>query len=130
MRGTGNGGTLDPTALDLRWDFGDLKTGDVGRDAEMIKWLGGGKSPGSFKFVKSWTDPQGVTHAQGTLTIHGVPKTVDFPYTAKKAGDKVILDGKVVINYQNFNLPVVRAMLVMTVDPQLVIGFHVVGKVK
>ena len=130
LKGAGDGGTLDPAALDLRWNFADLKTGDTKRDAEMIKWLGGGSSLGSFKFVKSWTDAQGATQAQGTLTIHGVSKTVAFPYTAKKAGDKVTLDGKVSIDYQNFNLPVVRAMLVMTVDPQLVVGFHVVGKVK
>jgi polyisoprenoid-binding protein YceI len=71
-----------------------------------------------------------VTQAQGTLTIHGVSKTVVFPYTAKKSGNTLTLDGKVSIDYQNFNLPIIRAMLVMTVDPQLVIGFHVVGKVK
>lgn len=130
MKATGDGGTLDPATLDLRWNFADLKTNDTKRDAEMIKWLGGGNPLGSFKLVKSWTDAQGVTQAQGTLTIHGVSKTVVFPYTAKKSGNTLTLDGKVSIDYQNFNLPIVRAMLVMTVDPQLVIGFHVVGKVK
>jgi polyisoprenoid-binding protein YceI len=130
MKATGDGGTLDPATLDLRWNFADLKTADTKRDAEMIKWLGGGNPLGSFKLVKSWTDAQGVTQAQGTLTIHGVSKTVVFPYTAKKSGNTLTLDGKVSIDYQNFNLPIIRAMLVMTVDPQLVIGFHVVGKVK
>jgi polyisoprenoid-binding protein YceI len=130
LKVTGDGSTLAPAALDLRWDFADLKTADEGRDVEMIKWLGGGKPQGSFKFIKTWTDPQGVTYAQGSLTIHGVSKTVAFPYTAKKTGDRLTLDGKVSLDYQNFNLPVVRAMLVMTVDPKLVVGFHIVGKVK
>jgi polyisoprenoid-binding protein YceI len=126
----GDGATLAPSAFDLSWNFQDLKTGDDGRDNEMIKWLGGGKPAGSFKFVKSWTDKQGVTNAQGTLTIHGIAKTVYFPYTAKKDGNQVTIDGKVAMDYQIFNLPVVRAMLVMTVDPNLAVEFHIVGKVK
>lgn len=127
---SGDGGTLAPAAFDLSWNFQDLKTGDADRDTEMIKWLGGGKPQGSFKFVKSWTDKQGVTHAQGTLTLHGVSKTIAFPYTVKKDGNWVTIDGKATLDYQIFNLPVVRAMLVMTVDPQLVVDFHIVGKVK
>lgn len=127
---TGEGTTLAPAAFDLSWNFQDLKTGDDKRDAEMIKWLGGGKPAGSFKFVKSWTDKQGVTHAQGTLTIHGVAKTIYFPYTATKNGNQVTIDGKVSMDYQIFNLPVVRALLVMTVDPNLVVEFHLTGKVK
>jgi len=34
------------------------------------------------------------------------------------------------MDYQNFSLPIIRSMAVMTVDPQLVVRFHVVGKVK
>jgi len=129
-RVTGDVATLAPVGFELNWNFQDLKTADADRDAEMIKWLGGGNPAGSFKFVKSWTDKQGVTNAQGTLTIHGVSKTVYFPYTVKKDGPQVTIDGKVAMDYQNFNLPVVRAMLVMTVDPKLVVGFHLVGRVK
>jgi len=107
-----------------------LRTADAERDAKMLEWLGGGKPQGSFKWVKSWSDKQGGVHAQGTLTVHGVARTVSFPYTVKKEGKQLILDGKVTMDYQDFDLPVVRAMLVMTVDPKLVVGFHLVGKVK
>ena len=126
----GDAGTLAPAAFELSWNFVDLKTADTDRDAQMIKWLGGGQPQGSFKFVKSWTDKQGVTNAQGTLTIHGVATTVYFPYTVKKDRDTVTLSGKVSLDYQTFNLPLVRAMVVMTVDPQLVVNFQVTGKVK
>ena len=126
----GDASTLAPLAFDLTWSFQDLKTADADRDAEMIKWLGEKSPQGSFKFVKSWTDKQGVNNAQGTLTIHGVSKTIAFPYTAKMDGDTVTISGKVSLDYQNFNLPLVRAMLVMTVDPQLVVSFSIVGKVK
>lgn len=126
----GDATTLAPLAFDLSWSFQDLKTAEADRDAAMLKWLGDQAPQGSFKFVKGWTDPQGTTNAQGILTIHGVSKTITFPYTAQRNGDTVTISGKVALDYQNFNLPLVRAMLVMTVDPQLVVRFQVVGKVK
>lgn len=119
-----------PTQLELTWDFNDLKTADDKRDKEMIKWLGGGKPAGSFKFIKSWSETTNGGSAQGTLTINGVPKVISFPYTVKQEGDWVTVDGQVTIDHQNFKLPIIRAMAVMTVDPKLTIRFHVVGKVK
>jgi polyisoprenoid-binding protein YceI len=122
--------TAKPTDLDLSWDFNDLKTADDKRDAEMIKWLGGGKPKGSFSFSKSWEETTDGGNAMGTLTINKVPKAVSFPYTVKRDGDWVTIDGKVSLDYQNFSLPIIRSMAVMTVDPKLVIRFHIVGKVK
>ena len=69
-------------------------------------------------------------HCTGTLTIPGVSKSVSVPSPAQKDGEWVTIDGKVSMDYRNFDLPVIRAMAVMTVDPQLVVRFHVVGKVK
>lgn len=127
---SGDAASLKPEGFDLSWVFTDLDSADAKRDAEMIKWLGGGKPKGSFKFVKSWTHQSGAQHAMGTLTINGVSKTISFPFTAKKEGEWVTIQGKVSMDYQNFSLPVIRAMAVMTVDPKLVVRFHVVGKVK
>ena len=125
----GDAVTLDPKSFELKWKFKDLDTDDAKRDAEMMKWLGGSDEKGSFKLNKAWTDEKGVQRGTGTLTIHGVSKSVSFPYTAKKDGEWVTIDGKVSMDYRNFDLPVIRAMAVMTVDPQLVVRFHVVGKV-
>lgn len=127
---SGDPASLKPTGFDMKWSFSDLDTDDAKRDAEMIKWLGGGTPQGSFKFVKSWTDKAGQQQGMGTLTIHGVSKTVSFPYTATKDGDWVTIDGKASFDYQNFKLPIIRAMAVMTVNPNLVVRFHIVGKVK
>lgn len=127
---SGDAVTGKPTGLDLAWDFNDLATADEKRDKEMIKWLGGGKPKGSFSFVKSWEETASGGKAEGTLSINGVAKSVAFPYTVKRDGEWVTIDGKVSLDYQNFKLPIVRAMAVMTVDPKLVVRFHVVGKVK
>jgi len=127
---SGDPASLAPQGFNLEWKFNDLDTDDAKRDKEMIKWLGGGNPKGSFKFTKSWTGKDGTPQAMGTLTINGVSKNVTFPYTAKKDGEWVTVDGKVSMDYQNFSLPIIRAMAVMTVDPKLVVRFHVVGKVK
>lgn len=129
-RVSGDADALTPAGFALSWSFSDLNTEDAKRDAEMIKWLGGGTPKGSFKFTKSWTDQAGKDHCMGSLTIHGVSKTIAFPYTAKKNGDWVTIDGKATLDYQNFSLPIIRAMAVMTVDPKLEVTFHIVGKVK
>jgi polyisoprenoid-binding protein YceI len=125
----GDAVSLDPKSFELKWKFKDLDTNDAKRDTEMLKWLGSSDEKGSFKLDKSWTDEKGVERGTGTLTIHGVSKSVSFPYTAKKDGEWVTIDGKVLMDYRNFDLPIIRAMAVMTVDPQLVVRFHVVGKI-
>jgi polyisoprenoid-binding protein YceI len=129
VEATGDTAKLKPQSLALTWNFSDLQTADNGRDAEMLKWLGGGAPKGSFKFVKFWTDKSG-DKAAGVLTIHGVAKTVYFPFTVKKDGEWVTASGNLEIDYKDFGLPIVRAMLVMTVDPKLTLDFQLTGKIK
>ncbi len=126
---TGDGATLAPTSVALTWKFADLKTADVKRDAEMIKWLGAAGKEGSFKFAKTWTD-KGKNFAQGDITIHGISKTIAFPYTAKKEGSWVTIDGTASLDYLDFGLPLIRSMAVMTVNPKLTVRFHLVGEAK
>jgi polyisoprenoid-binding protein YceI len=126
----GDDTTLEPKTAVLRWNFSDLNTGDDKRDKEMVKWLETGSHPkGEFRMNKTWKDG-GKTYAQGVLSIHGVTKTVSFPVTAKRDGDKVAIDGEVWLDYQDFSLPIIRMMAVMTVDPKLKVRFHLVGSVK
>lgn len=127
---SGDAATHKPTALKLSWDFNDLKTADAKRDKAMIAWLGGGKPKGAFTLVKTWDETTTGGKAEGTVTINGVSKNVSFPYLVKREGEWVTLDGKVSLDYQNFKLPIIRSMAVMTVDPKLFIRFHVVGTVK
>ena len=126
---TGDSATLKPTGVDLTWKFSDLKTGDEKRDKEMIKWLGGGAPEGSFTFTKTWSD-QGKTFAMGNLKIHGISKAISFPYTTRKDGNWVTIDGSATMNYEDFGLPIIRAMAVMTVNPKLEVRFHLVGSAK
>lgn len=123
----GDSGSLEPDSVKLSWKFSDLKTGEEKRDKEMIKWLGGGGPGGSFEFTKMWKDG-GKTYAQGTLKIHGVSKTIVFPYTATREGNWITIDGTAALRYTDFGLPVISTMAVMKVNPALSVRFHLVGK--
>lgn len=127
---SGDASSLQASGFELNWSFKDLGTDDADRDKEMLKWLGGGDPKGSFQFTKSWTDNDGKTHGMGTLKINGVSKAISFPFTVKKNDEWVTIDGTVSLDYENFKLPIIRTMAVMTVDPKLKVRFHVVGKVK
>ncbi|MEK7954188.1 YceI family protein [Luteolibacter soli] len=126
---TGDDTTLKPTGVDLTWKFADLKTSEEKRDQEMIKWLGGGAPEGSFTFTKTWTD-KGKNYAMGNLKIHGITKAISFPYTTQKDGDWVTIDGTATLDYEDFGLPIIRTMAVMTVNPKLAVRFHLVGSIK
>ena len=83
---SGDPGFARTGRFDLEWKFEDLKTGEAKRDAEMIKWLGGGSPAGKFRFMKSWTSREGSLRGMGTLTIHGISKHISFPFTAARKG--------------------------------------------
>ena len=124
---SGDAKSLKPTAFQLDWKFSDLKTADKKRDKNMLEWLGGGTPKGSFKFVKIW-EQNGKRYAQGEIAIHGVSKTISFPYTVKREGSWITIDGTASLNYEDFKLPIIRSLAVMTVDPKLSVRFHVVGE--
>lgn len=126
----GDSGTLAPTSFKLAWKFKDLKTADDKRDKEMIKWLKEADPAGKFSFEKTWKGKDGKMYATGKLMIHGVTKDISFPYTVKKDGDWVTIDGVAGLDYTNFNLPVIRSMALLTVDPKLKVRFHIVGKIQ
>ena len=126
----GNVSTSEPSSVSLKWDFNDLKTGDEKRDKEMIKWLGGGKPTGTFTFGKSWKDDKGSLQAEGEITIHGISKTISFPYSVKREGNRATIDGTATLDYQNFKLPIIRNLAVMKVEPNLTVRFHLTGEVK
>jgi len=129
-KASGDKTSAAPSAFSLSWDFADLGTGDEKRDKEMIKWLGGGKQTGAFSFTKGWSDGGGMTQAEGTLTVHGVSKTISIPYTVKREGDWLIIDGTAKMNYEDFSLPIIRTMALMTVDPKLTVRFHLTGEIR
>jgi len=107
--------------------FRDLKTGNEARDADMIKWLGGGDPEGRFELGNLALTPDGQGQASGRLTFHGVTDRVEFPVNLVKADGDYIITGDTTIDYKNWGLKVIRRVLLFTVNPEVKIRFKLTG---
>ena len=118
-----------PAKAEVSFNFSDLKTGKPDRDAEMLKWLEYTANPKATFVLDSWKQSGTTNLAMGELTIHGVKKSIAMPVVATSAGDKWDISGEADFDYRDFNLPKIRKMLLLVVDPHLKVTFHLVGKV-
>ena len=117
-----------PTKAEVSFDFADLKTGDKGRDADMLKWLDHDKFPTATFHLTGWEKDGDTNYALGELTIHGVKQSLKMPVAVTQTGGVWDIAGEVDLDYRNFSLPKIRKMLMLTVDPHLRVAFHLVGQ--
>lgn len=109
--------------------FADLKTGNEARDAEMIKWLGGGSPEGRFELGNLAITPDGQGQASGRLSFHEAIDRIEFPVNLVKADGDYILTGETVIDHRNWNLKVIRKALLFTVNPEVKVRFKLTATV-
>jgi len=107
--------------------FADLKSGNDARDADMIKWLGGGDPAARFELGNLAVTPDGQGQASGRLTFHGVTERVEFPINLAKVDGSYIVTGETTIDYRDWNLKVIRKALLFTVSPEVKIRFKLTG---
>jgi polyisoprenoid-binding protein YceI len=107
--------------------FSDLKTGKPDRDAEMIKWLGGGEPEGRYEMGNLALTPDGQGQVSGRLTFHGVTEVVEFPISVTRADGVYTITGETTVDYRHWNLKVIRKMM-FKVDPDVKVRFKLVGE--
>jgi polyisoprenoid-binding protein YceI len=122
------GATNLPTQAKVTFNFGDLKTGKTDRDAEMLKWLEYTTTPTATFTLTGWKQSGTTNLALGELTIHGVKKNIEMPVAVKDTAGNWDIAGTADFDYRDFNLPKIRKMLMLVVDPHLTVTFHLVGK--
>jgi polyisoprenoid-binding protein YceI len=116
-----------PTTASVTFDFKDLKTGNPSRDTEMLGWLDYKNNPAGSFMLNNWKT-LGTNHwAEGALTIHGVKKIIAMPVTITVTGANWNIAGSADINYRDYDLPIIRKMLLLTVAPHLHITFNLTG---
>jgi polyisoprenoid-binding protein YceI len=117
-------------SVDFEFKFADIKTGNSGRDEAMRDWEEVTTHPdGSFK-LKSLTPATGEKlTASGTLILHGTPREISFPVTVKQSGDNCTIDGSATLDTRDFGLPIIKKFMVLKVDPEVLVRFHLQGKV-
>ena len=120
-------GTKLPAKAKVSFDFQDLKTGNPSRDKEMLKWLDHSKDPDCTFTLADWKTVGTTNYADGTMVIHGVTRKIQMPVTIAHTGTNYDISGSADLNYHDFNLPTIRKMLFLTVDPHLHVTFHLVG---
>jgi polyisoprenoid-binding protein YceI len=107
--------------------FADLKTGKPERDADMIKWLGGGSPEGRFELGNLALTPDGQGQVSGRLTFHGVTERIEFPVNVIKADGVYTITGDTTLDYRNWKLKVIKKALVFSVSPQVKVRFKLTG---
>jgi polyisoprenoid-binding protein YceI len=117
-----------PTKADLTFDFKDLNTGLKGRDSDMLKWLAYASNPQASFHLTGWKEDGSQFNARGELSLHGVSKEIRISVTIEKDGETYDIKGIAGFDYRDFQLPLIRKALVLTVDPHLTVQFHLVGK--
>ena len=107
--------------------FADLKSGNDSRDADMIKWLGGGAPEGRFELGNLALTPDGQGQASGRLIFHGVTERIEFPINVARADGAYTITGETTIDYRNWKLKVIRKAFLFTVAPEVKIRFKLTG---
>jgi polyisoprenoid-binding protein YceI len=116
------------TQARLAFRFRDVLTGKDKRDAAMHRWQQTESFPAAVFDLQSLEKTADCTAtAVGRLTLHGVTREVRFPISVARDGSRFAVDGDAVIDTREFELPVIRMLGLLKVDPQVRVRFHVQG---
>ena len=119
------------TAARFNFHFSDVKTGKADRDAEMHAWQDTPAHPdGCFTLAEIRPDETGASVARGTLELHGVSQELRFPVSILHEGGRYVMDGEAVVDTRRFGLPVIRKLMVLKVNPEVRVRFHLQGEIQ
>ncbi|RXK52872.1 YceI family protein [Oleiharenicola lentus] len=119
------------TAASVRFHFSDVETGKEKRDKAMHEWQQTDRFPdGEFLLESLTPQADAAWLARGRLTFHGHTQLLEFPVTVVTQGDVCAIDGEAVVDTRTFDLPVIRMMGLLKVDPLVHVRFHLQGRKK
>lgn len=116
------------TAATVRFRVADFKTGKASRDEKMNDWQDTAHHPdATFTLDKLEPAADGRFRAHGRFTFHGVTQPLDFPVSLIVDHATYAIDGEVPVDTRRFDLPVIRVMAFLKVDPTVRVHFHLQG---
>lgn len=115
------------TAASLAFRFADLQTGNPKRDAAMLAWIGAAHPDGRFELTRLEPATGARLQAHGNLTLHGVTRPIEFPVAVTTDHSVYALDGEVTVDHRQFDLPIIKLMLLIKVNPLVQVRFHLQG---
>ena len=127
--------TLNPAAptpvtrARFAFKFSEVKTGNADRDEQMLSWEGNKTYPdGAFTMTDLTSVSTGGYIATGSLVFHGMAREVKFPVAITHVGEIYAVDGDATLDTREFGLPVFRKFMVLRVDPEVHVRFHLQGR--
>ncbi len=82
----------------------------------------------SFRLGSIEAAPGNRVLVHGGLVLHGIEHAISVPVSLLVAGPVYAIDGEVEIDYRDFGLPVIHRFWIVTVEPRLVVRFHLQGR--
>lgn len=128
--------TVDPVAGEVRgarfaFLFSEVKTGKDDRDAQMHAWQDTPHHPDGLFTLASLTRAEGGRFtATGTLKLHDMAREIVFPVSVTHDGGLFAIDGDATLDTRDFGLPVIKKFLLLKVDPEVHVRFHIQGSVE
>lgn len=117
------------TTARIRFHFSDVQTGKDKRDKAMHEWQRTDRFPeGEFELISLTPRSDATWQAQGRLTLHGQTHGLEFPVTIVSQGEVCAIDGEAVVDTREFDLPVIRMLGLLKVDPLVHVRFHLQGR--
>ena len=126
---------VDPEAGEVRqarfaFHFTDVRTGKDDRDEQMHAWQDTERHPDGLFVLRNFErDSEGRTLANGTLTLHDLARDITFPVAVTRDGGLYAIDGDATLDTRDFGLPVIKKFLLLKVDPEVHVRFHLQGRI-
>jgi len=114
---------------EIHFAFADLKSGIALRDRHMREWEDAEHYPDvTFRLDSVEAAPGNRLLVHGGLILHGIEHAISLPVSLLVAGPVYAIDGEVEVDYRDFGLPMIHRFGLLTVEPRLVVRFHLQGR--
>ena len=124
---------INPQTLELQkatctFGFDSLDSKKPKRDKKMRGWINTTHYPkATFELTKvRQGETDGTQIGVGQFTMHGVSREIEIPFTIRRDGKVIILDGQAELNTTEWDLKIIR-MFFFSVKPVIKPHFHLEG---
>ncbi len=118
--------TLAVSKAEFSFKLKDFDSAHEKRDKKMYSWIESDRFPEIAFKLTNIIEVNGQTIGEGSLTMHGVSKEIEVPFSIIRKGDTLLLDGSAGFSYEDWNLEIIRLFL-FRVRPDLKVTFHLEG---
>lgn len=118
--------TLEVKHANFGFKIADMDSNSGSRDKKMRGWIDVDSFPKASFTLKEVEHSGEKWIGRGAFEMHGVSREIEIPFSVKREGDLVVLEGSLVFDYQDWDLDLVK-LLFFKVNKDINPRFHLVG---